>query len=285
MEYSHEHLDQIIDNNPAAQRIEQYPIPDELLERKELILDQLKIVHQLFRKQAADAPSVNRLGANLDFFHSLASSTYNSNRTMAQKLAAARPYNYFLTRIQSSPQTHNEPLSITFNEIFDPSLGELECSAQTNFVVDPNWLVNRYIDVGHLDKPLLILYGRQLDPHMEQLAKNLPQITACFVPMPDFSTHHTKMMLLGYKDGSMRVIVSTANLYGPDWENRAQGLWMSEKLDAMASGSAAVDGESETEFRQDLITYLSSYGFSQLDQWIQRIRRTNFTSVSLNRLM
>lgn len=31
------------------------------------------------------------------------------------------------------------------------------------------------------------------------------------------------MSLLGYKDGSMRVVVSTANLYEDDWENRTQG--------------------------------------------------------------
>lgn len=31
------------------------------------------------------------------------------------------------------------------------------------------------------------------------------------------------MMLLCYEDGSLRVVVSTANLYQDDWDNRTQG--------------------------------------------------------------
>lgn len=60
---------------------------------------------------------------------------------MAQKLANARPYNYFLTCITESPKTHTEPLSITFQEILDPSLGDLECSVQINFMVEAGWLL------------------------------------------------------------------------------------------------------------------------------------------------
>lgn len=54
---------------------------------------------------------------------------------MAEKLKAAHPYNYFLTVIPSSPATHSEPLSITFQELLDSSLGELESSVQINFMV------------------------------------------------------------------------------------------------------------------------------------------------------
>lgn len=65
----------------------------------------------------------------------------NPKGRMAQKLENARPYNYFLTCITSSPKTHTEPLSITFQEILDPSLGDLECSVQINFMVDAGWLL------------------------------------------------------------------------------------------------------------------------------------------------
>lgn len=65
----------------------------------------------------------------------------NPKGKMAQKLADARPYNYFLTCITSSARTHSEPLSITFQEILDPSLGDLECSVQINFMVEVGWLL------------------------------------------------------------------------------------------------------------------------------------------------
>lgn len=272
IEYNHEHLDKIIEQNQTARRLDQYQIPDEFLAQKDLILDQIKIYDGLYQKKLPVEPNTKRLKLDTNMAQPL---------TMAQKLVAARPYNYFLARVQSSPQTHNEPLSITFQEIFDPSLGDFESSVQINFVVQPDWLFNQYLAVGHLDKPLLILYGMQNSPVLEAMSRDglWPHLKSHFVQMPLFATHHTKMMLLGYKDGSMRVVVSTANLYEDDWHNRTQGLWMSGKLEAMPSGSDTAAGESETEFRNDLLKYLSSYKLPQLQSWLTRIRKTDFSSV------
>lgn len=197
---------------------------------------------------------------------------------MAEKLAASRPYNYFLTCITSSPATHSETLSITFQEIFDPSLGDLESSVQISFVVEENWLLGQYYFAGHLDKPLLILYGWQSDT-LPLISEEYPHISAHFIkPLGPSGIHHTKMMLLAYKDGSMRVVVLTANLYENDWHNRTQGLWISDKLDTLPNGVA---GESPTKFRSDLLNYLSCYNLQQLQPWLSRIRKTNFASVSL----
>lgn len=41
-----------------------------------------------------------------------------------------------------------------------------------------------------------------------------------------YGTHHTKMMLLQYKDG-LRVVVHTANLVPDDWYEKTQGYWVS----------------------------------------------------------
>lgn len=67
---------------------------------------------------------------------------------MAEKLANAAPYNYFLTAITSSPSTHTERQSITLQEILDPSLGEIESSVQINFMVDIGWLLGHYHFAG-----------------------------------------------------------------------------------------------------------------------------------------
>lgn len=276
MEYRHEHLEKIIEQN-TTNRLEQYVIPDTMTTQKLVILDQIKVINELFPPETKEEPSAKKnksdeqnnatqktstpLGhdnnrpnsqrtTNMNSASTTSSSASTSTSTsastphkdftprvdihkyikvvapkgkMAEKLKASHPFNFFLTCISSSPPTHNEPLSITFQEILDKSLGELECSVQINFMVDIGWLLGQYYFAGYLSIPMLVLYGSAATPEIETISQKKPQITAQFVQMTPFATHHTKMMLLGYKDGSMRVVVSTANLYEDDWHNRTQG--------------------------------------------------------------
>jgi len=69
---------------------------------------------------------------------------------MAKKLELAAPYNIFLTAITDSKPTHQEPLTITMQEIFDKSLGEIESSVQINFQVEIEWLTAHYYYAGIL---------------------------------------------------------------------------------------------------------------------------------------
>lgn len=279
MEYAHEHLDKIIEHNSTNQP-SQYVIPSEMIAQKDLILDQIKVINDLFPKEKVEEPSAkkNKPAAEQNTPMSKTSSSNNGNGLgnhratnvnsastssdasastltssststpqkafvptvdihkyikvvapkgkMAEKLASSHPFNFFLTCIPSSPQTHNEPLTITFQEILDKSLGELEESVQINYMVEPGWLLGQYYFAGYLHLPMLILYGTATSPELDTIKQKKPQITAHMIRMPTpFATHHTKMMLLGYKDGSMRVVVSTANLYEDDWDNRTQGSY------------------------------------------------------------
>ncbi|EDW26397.1 GL22360 [Drosophila persimilis] len=200
---------------------------------------------------------------------------------MAKKLERAAPYNMFLTAITDSKPTHQEPLSVTLQEILDESLGEIESSVQINFMVDIGWLLGHYYFAGILDKPLLVLYGDE-SPELLGIGKFKPQVTAIGVKMPTpFATSHTKMMLLGYADGSMRVVISTANLYEDDWHNRTQGLWISPLLPALSEDADTAAGESLTGFRQDLMLYLVEYKISQLQPWIARIRKSDFSAINV----
>lgn len=210
----------------------------------------------------------------------------------AEKLKKAAPYNMFLTTVTDSPATYVDPLSVTFLDLLDPSLGELESSVQINFVVDINWLLAQYSVAGLIKRPLLIVHGRA-DPNLDMINKIYSNVTSIMVKVPfAYGCHHTKMMLLFYKDQSMRVVVSTANLYAPDWNNRTQGLWMSERLpatDATKAGivlgskfsSSARGGESSTNFRSDLIDYLTNYEIPSLQPYIDRIKATDFRSVNV----
>lgn len=276
MEYTHAHLDKIIGQNPSDTN--EIEIPDDLTANKELILNQIKIMNDLFpnvstqpeskriktdetvssiavdsvteetpKESVVDniieiiKPIVSMVSSSVDGCSPSCESSSSSSRSkpkinigdynpvvapkgkMAEKLKAAHPYNYFLTVIPSSPATHSEPLSVTFQELLDPSLGDLESSVQINFMVEPGWLLAQYYFAGQLDKPLLLLYGSELE-ELQTISQKKPNIKAHFIRMGNpFATHHTKMMLFAYKDNSMRVIVSTANLYEADWHNRTQG--------------------------------------------------------------
>lgn len=198
---------------------------------------------------------------------------------MAEKLEKAAPYNFFLTAITAKPETHSEPLSITFQEIFDPSLGEIECTVQITFLIDLGWLLAQYHFAGILDKPLLLLHGYET-PEMHTISQKRPQITVELIELGNhLACHHSKIMLLGYTDKSMRVVVSTANLYQPDWHIRTQGLWISPRLYEMDDKSES--GESPTGFRNDLLQYLASYKNPNLEPWLKRIQRTNFSAVNV----
>ncbi|XP_055914089.1 probable tyrosyl-DNA phosphodiesterase [Eupeodes corollae] len=199
----------------------------------------------------------------------------------AAKLEKAAPYYMFLTAITNSKPTHNEPLTITLQEILDESLGEIEMSLQINFMVDIGWLLGHYYFAGILDKPLIVLYGDET-PELKTISQHKPQVTAIKVNMPTpFATSHTKMMLFGYKDGSMRVVISTANLYEDDWHNRTQGLWISPKLPALPEGCDTSIGESKTNFRSDLMFYLVEYKLPKLQPWMARIRKTDFSEINV----
>ncbi|XP_052743540.1 probable tyrosyl-DNA phosphodiesterase isoform X3 [Bicyclus anynana] len=144
---------------------------------------------------------------------------------MRAKHEAAAPHHVFYTAISAAPRTHAQPYSVTFLELLDESLGELRSSLQLNFMVEPGWLLAQYYFAGYSAKKLTILYGEECDD-MRQLAGK-PHVDAVRVRMATpFGKHHTKLMLLCYEDGSLRVVVSTANLYHDDWDNRTQGVFL-----------------------------------------------------------
>lgn len=113
-----------------------------------------------------------------------------------------------------------------------------------------------------------------------QISSIRPNVTAIKIQMGHpFATHHSKVMLLGYADKSLRVIVSTANLYEDDWRNRTQGIWISPRCYEMDGEGGSARGESVTGFRADLIRYLNKYNQPRLQEWTARIQRTNFEAI------
>ncbi|XP_076676604.1 tyrosyl-DNA phosphodiesterase glaikit isoform X2 [Andrena cerasifolii] len=194
----------------------------------------------------------------------------------ALKYALSAPYHLFFSRVQRSKATYDQQLSITFPEILDRSLGEIVNSLQINFMVDVGWLCLQYLLAGQRTD-MLILFGERVDT--EKVGLNITMIP---VEMPSkFGCHHSKIMVLKYKDDGIRVVVSTANLYSDDWDNRTQGLWISPHLPPLPESANTSDGESPTGFKKDLERYLSRYRHPVLTEWICAVRKADFSSVNV----
>ncbi|XP_045781709.1 probable tyrosyl-DNA phosphodiesterase [Maniola jurtina] len=199
---------------------------------------------------------------------------------MQHKHDAAAPYHVFYTTITAAKQTHHQPYSITFLELLDASLGELQSSLQINFMVEPAWLLAQYYFAGYSAKKLTILYGEECDD-MKQLDKK-PHVDAVRVQMATpFGKHHTKLMLLCYEDGSVRVVVSTANLYQDDWDNRTQGLWFSPRCAPLPRAAPPHAGDSPTMFKRSLLKYLSHYRLPNLVCYTERVKRCDFSHINV----
>lgn len=63
---------------------------------------------------------------------------------VAEKIEASNPMRFFLSTVTSVPQTKDDSLSLSFADLFDPSLGNLKESVQFNFMVEFGWLLAQY---------------------------------------------------------------------------------------------------------------------------------------------
>ncbi|KAJ2941751.1 hypothetical protein O0L34_g10557 [Tuta absoluta] len=206
----------------------------------------------------------------------------NPRGKMADKHKNSAPYHIFYTTITDARETHSQSYSVTFLELLDSSLGELKCSLQINFMVEAAWLLAQYYFTGYSQKKLTILYEEDCSGDLKNINQKKPHVDAHKVIMATpFGKHHTKMMILCYEDGSLRVVVSTANLYPDDWENRTQGLWLSPACPELPAEAMPHDGDSPTGFKRTLLKYLHHYNLPQLSYYIERVKRCDFSHINV----
>eukprot|EP00592_Proboscia_alata_P002683 CAMPEP_0194370144 /NCGR_PEP_ID=MMETSP0174-20130528/18452_1 /TAXON_ID=216777 /ORGANISM="Proboscia alata, Strain PI-D3" /LENGTH=756 /DNA_ID=CAMNT_0039147445 /DNA_START=28 /DNA_END=2298 /DNA_ORIENTATION=- len=85
-----------------------------------------------------------------------------------------------------------------------------------------------------------------------------------------FGCHHTKMFLVGFDDGRLRVIVHTANLQYGDIYLKTQGAYLQDffpKRNTTTSISAGKPTYAASDFEDTLVEYLESYGHDKLYNW------------------
>uniref|UniRef100_A0A8C6V650 Tyrosyl-DNA phosphodiesterase 1 n=1 Tax=Naja naja TaxID=35670 RepID=A0A8C6V650_NAJNA len=188
-------------------------------------------------------------------------------------LNGQNPFRFFLTKVKGIKSKYNSG-ALHIKDILSPLFGTLVSSAQFNYCIDVEWLVQQY-PKEFRDKPLLIVHGekRESKAVLHEDAHPYKNVRLCQAKLDiAFGTHHTKMMLLNYEEG-LRVVIHTSNLIDDDWYQKTQGIWLSPLYPRLPPGSAESDGESHTNFKSDLISYLISYKSPSLMEWVEIIKQ------------
>jgi tyrosyl-DNA phosphodiesterase-1 len=269
-EFDHPHLMEWL-------KMDKNQIPDNLPQNKSVYLEQLEVLGPLLNVKPEIKASSSSSSTMSD-----SSSEEAKPGTMLEKLKNAAPYNFFFTTIPKSPDTLKQSNAITFTDLLCPSLGQLKCSLQINFMIDIMWLMEQYQARSLGKKPLTILCADEFPQMKEYIDKYLPNVSHYFVKMKDpFGCHHSKIGIYVYEDNSLRVVVSTANLYYEDWNHYNQGLWLSPVCRQLPEGKSENDGESPTGFKKCLLSYLRHYNLPILKQWIHYVKNADFSDVKV----
>ncbi|KAG9481782.1 hypothetical protein GDO78_010809 [Eleutherodactylus coqui] len=188
-------------------------------------------------------------------------------------LQAGEPFRFYLTKVTGIKPKYNTG-ALHIKDILSPLFGTLVSSVQFNYCIDVPWLVKQYPEEFR-NKLLLIVHGekRESKTRLHEAAHPYENIQLCQARLDmAFGTHHTKMMLLLYEEG-LRVVIHTSNLIHDDWYQKTQGIWLSPLYPRLPEGSSSLAGESLTNFRADLVAYLSSYNSPSLKEWIDIIKQ------------
>ncbi|GFY61074.1 tyrosyl-DNA phosphodiesterase 1 [Trichonephila inaurata madagascariensis] len=200
----------------------------------------------------------------------------------SQKLPQLKCHNFqfYVTKVNGIHQKYNM-LALDIKDILSFKDGSLVKSAQFNYMFDIEWLMQQYPE-KYRSCPLTIVHGEQREAKksLEKSGAKFPNITFCQAKLDiPFGTHHTKMMFLLYKEG-FRIVIHTSNIVDSDWFQRTQGMWVSPVLLELRTPSA-IDGNSPTNFKTDLLEYVTSYNAQGLEEWLQVIKRHDFSKVKV----
>lgn len=79
------------------------------------------------------------------------------------------------------------------------------------------------------------------------------------IKMPMYASHHTKMIINNYKDGSTRIFLPSSNFTAPETNFPQQVCWCSPRLVSIHSHDVEDRTSNRSNFKCDLQTYLKSY--------------------------
>jgi tyrosyl-DNA phosphodiesterase-1 len=175
---------------------------------------------------------------------------------------------FVLTKLQGEVDALNERLDL------ESLLSKKTISSmvQFNFMVSIDWFMsclgkNRGAEI-------LFVHGERDNANLHAEALKYKNLKLYSPPLPyPYGTHHTKAMILFYEDGTMQLVIHTANMIPQDWALKTQGAYISPMLSKKAK-----DQDTQCPFELDLISYLKAYG-AVMDETIRNVKQYDFTPV------
>lgn len=147
---------------------------------------------------------------------------------------------------------------------------------QINFMVDIDFLMS---NVKNKDIPITVVHGlRESARLLIEQGKKWPNMTIGTPRIQDrYGVHHTKAMILCFKDESIQLIVMTANMVPQDWQVMTQGVYRSPKCFLKTKDLGLSSSTNASPFESDLIKYLRAYNLPCLTATIMLISRYNWS--------
>ncbi|KAF9153538.1 hypothetical protein BG015_003174 [Linnemannia schmuckeri] len=180
-----------------------------------------------------------------------------------------------LTSVERAPSSLNVGCVTLKSLIGDP---DLELMVQINFMIDVPYVMSHVNESIRDGLKTIVYHGLRLST-TEVMALNAtiatryPRVSMHSVPVAGMGTHHTKAMILFYRDGTMQLVIHTANMIERDWRNKTQGVFRTGRLYKKPGNT----GLSTCAFERDLLEYLDRY--FEHEQVTSRVRQYDFSKI------
>ncbi|KAF9111585.1 hypothetical protein BGX27_004728 [Mortierella sp. AM989] len=203
-----------------------------------------------------------------------------SKESSSKKQRESIPLRYIdpliqFTTVQRAPASHNVGCVSLESLIGDP---DLELMVQINYMIEIDFVMSKVHRSIRDSLRVITYHGLRLSAQELMSMKAVtraqyPRIELHSVPVRGMGTHHTKAMLLFYRDNTMQFVVHTANMIERDWRNKTQGVFKTGRLSKKPQPSHL----ATCAFERDLIEYLQNY--KNHLEITNRVAQYDFTSV------
>ncbi|XP_044013792.1 uncharacterized threonine-rich GPI-anchored glycoprotein PJ4664.02-like [Aphidius gifuensis] len=150
------------------------------------------------------------------------------------------PYYFFYSSIYNNKNTWNKKNTITFPEILDSSLGQIQSSFHITSLLNTKWLRQQYL-LAAQKNDCFIIYD-EIDNY-DEIPNNIKTLK---IKLP-IGKHNSKISILNYDNGA-RIVMLTGSLNPHDWLNNSQGVWISPNLPYLPAGTNPSIAKIENEY-------------------------------------
>jgi tyrosyl-DNA phosphodiesterase 1 len=146
---------------------------------------------------------------------------------------------------------------------------------------DPDGVEEHWTEIARRKNRTLLFVQRspKAEPRTKFNKNNNHQTANPLTCLMEYGCHHTKMFLVKYRSGRLRVNIHTSNLRSQDIHLKCQGAFIQ---DFLPKTQQQLDCFKTSDFEETLVTYLESYCILNRLSWTQQYPSTTNATPSGN---